>query len=174
MPPHCDTMDGPVVRVAKKALKDKDVKVVLPWIPKNGEAEVKKAFQKTLRVRGESQEAKELADYWFYETCVRIHRMGEGASYTGIKPADQEVNPAIEVADKCLEDGSIQKVVDLLKSLVKEGVREKYEQVTGKKLKAEESVDAGREWVHAYVDFIHFVKGIYDATQGLAPQRKHE
>jgi hypothetical protein len=46
-------------------------------------------FTKTLAVRKQSKEAKELADMYFFETLVRIHCAGEGAPYTGLKPVKQ-------------------------------------------------------------------------------------
>ena len=33
MPPHCDSMDGPVVKAAMKALESGDVRAVLPFVP---------------------------------------------------------------------------------------------------------------------------------------------
>ncbi len=87
MPPHCDTMDGPVVKAAKKALETGNVNLILPWVPKKAEGALKKAFGKALRTRKMGKGAAELADYWFFETAVRLHRVGEGAPYTGLKPA---------------------------------------------------------------------------------------
>lgn len=151
---------------AERALEREDIKEILPWIPEDGEEEVREAFEKTLIVRELGNEAKELADYWFYETCVRVHRMGEGAPYTGIKPAGQEVSPAVEAADESLEDGSVEDLVELLKESVEDSVGEKFEETRGKKEKADESVEAGREWVSSYVEFIHLAKAIYDSSQG--------
>ncbi len=76
---HCYTMNGPVVIAAQKALESGDVNVILVWVQKNDEAEIKAAFNKTLAVRTLSPEAKKLADMYFFETLVRIHRAGEGA-----------------------------------------------------------------------------------------------
>jgi hypothetical protein len=90
---HCDTMDGPVVLAAKTALDHKDVTPVLKWIKKNDEAEIKAAFAKTLAVRTKGPEARELADQFFFETFVRIHRAGEGAPFTGLKPAGTPLAP---------------------------------------------------------------------------------
>jgi len=87
MPLHCDTLDGPVVAAAKKALEIRNVKAILPWVPKKAENELTKAFKKALKVRAQGPEARDLADYWLYETAVRLHREGEGAPYTGLKPA---------------------------------------------------------------------------------------
>lgn len=87
LPPHCDTLDGPVVKAARMALEKGNVNLILPWVPKRAEAELKDAFEKSLRVRKLGKEAADFADYWFFETAVRLHREGEGASYTGLKPA---------------------------------------------------------------------------------------
>ena len=86
-------MDGPVVLTAKTALDHKDVTPVLKWIKKNDEAEIKAAFAKTLAVRTKGPEARELADQFFFETFVRIHRAGEGAPFTGLKPAGTPLAP---------------------------------------------------------------------------------
>ncbi|MFB6291511.1 MAG: DUF6448 family protein [Candidatus Bipolaricaulia bacterium] len=176
MPPHCDTMDGPVVNAAQEALEKNNVNLVLPWLPEEGEEEVKEAFEKTIEVRDEGEKVRELADYWFYETCVRIHRMGEGAAYTGIKPAGLEEGKAVEAADKSLEDGSVEDVVDFLTESVEAEVKQSYREVLEKREEYEEalerdeegyeSVQAGREYVDAYVHYIHHVKGIHDACLG--------
>src|SRR5512142_849988 len=75
---HCDTMDGPVVNTARMALEKGDVTSVLKWVRKEDEGEIKVQFQKTLAARKQGKEAKELADKYFFETLIRIHRAGEG------------------------------------------------------------------------------------------------
>lgn len=60
-PAHCDTMDGPVVKAAQKALETANVNLVLIWVQKKDETEIKKAFQMTLAVRKLNPQAKELA-----------------------------------------------------------------------------------------------------------------
>src|SRR5512147_1018908 len=75
---HCDGLDGPVVKAAQKALETGNVNPVLIWVQKKDEGEIKQAFQKTLAVRKLNPQAKELADMYFFETLVRIHRAGEG------------------------------------------------------------------------------------------------
>src|ERR1051326_7561606 len=102
---HCDGLDGPVVKAAQKALESGNVNPVLIWVLKKDEGEIKKAFQKTLAVRKLNPQAKELADMYFFETLVRIHRAGEGEPYTGLKPAGRDLEPAIPAADKAIESG---------------------------------------------------------------------
>jgi len=100
---HCDGLDGPVVKAAQKALEMGNVNLVLIWVQKTDGNEIEKAFQKTLAVRKLNRQAKELGDTYFFETLVRIHRAGEGAPYTGLKPAGRDLGPAIPTADKALE-----------------------------------------------------------------------
>lgn len=83
---HCDTMDGPVVADAKKAIEQNNVNYVLKWVKADEEKEISNAFALTMKVRNLSSDAKELADKYFFETLVRVHRNGEGVPYMGIKP----------------------------------------------------------------------------------------
>ena len=48
---HCDGMDGPVVKAAQAALDKDDVDLVLIWVRKNDEAEIQRAFDRTVNVR---------------------------------------------------------------------------------------------------------------------------
>ena len=112
---HCDTLTGPVVLAAQEALNKGDITPVLKWVKKEQEKEVKEAFKKTLAVREKGADIKELADMYFYETLVRLHRAGEGAPYTGLKHEKPE--PAITLADEALQKSS---VAVLEKMLVKE------------------------------------------------------
>jgi Family of unknown function (DUF6448) len=87
MPPHCDTRDGPVVKAATKALESGNLNYVLIWISQKSEKELKTIFEKTLRARKGGKDAQEVADDWFFENTIRLHRAGEGAPYTSMKPA---------------------------------------------------------------------------------------
>lgn len=166
---HCDTMDGPVVMDAKTALEKSDVTGVLKWVSKDNEDAIRTAFQKTLAVRAKGPEAKDLADMYFFETLVRIHRAGEGAPYTGIKPAGSEVEPAIVAADKSLDGGSPDALVKVITDLVAQGIRQQHAQTAEAKKHAVESVEAGRKYVAAYVTFIHYVERLHlDATAAPA------
>lgn len=111
---HCDGLDGPVVTLARKALDTGNVNLVLPWVPKDGEPEIRRAFDHTLSVRKLGPEAKGLADTFFFETLVRVHRASEGAPYTGLKPTGHDLGPAIPAADKALDSGSTEAVKSYL------------------------------------------------------------
>ena len=162
---HCDGMDGPVVKTAQKALATGDVHLVLIWVQKSDETEIRKAFEQTVAVRKLSGEARELADRYFFETLVRIHRTGEGAPYTGLKPAGRDLGPAIPAADKALENRSVEPLRKLLSEAVGEGVREKFTQALAKADFPKEDVESGRAYVKGYVEFIHYVERIYEAAE---------
>ncbi len=173
---HCDTMDGPVVLAAKVALEKKDVTPVLKWVKKDAEAEIKAAFTRTLAVRAKGPEARALADQFFFETLVRVHRAGEGAPFTGLKPAGTEPGPAIAAADQALENGSVEKAVKLVTDGAAAGIRQRFAEAHAKKAHADHNVGAGREFVAAYVEYVHYVEGLHLATQGANahPTETHE
>lgn len=165
---HCDGMDGPVVNAAKKALETGNVNLVLIWVQEQDEEAIKEAFRKTIAVRKLSVEAKEMADMYFFETLVRIHRAGEGAPYTGLKPAGRDLGSAIPAADRALEDGSIKELMKILTECVSDGVLEHFKHTSEKKKFNPDDVGAGREFVKAYVEFVHYVERIYEATKKQA------
>jgi len=166
VPPHCDTMDGPVVKAAIKALETGNVNLILPWVSKRAEAELKKAFEKTLRMRKLGKEAKELADYWFFETAVRLHREGEGAPYTGLKPAGLDWGPVVPRADKAIEKGNAREVIEFISHAVEEELQERFKRVMAKKKYDVNDVDAAREYVHAMLGFVLYSHHLYTNVKG--------
>src|SRR4026209_1760872 len=144
---HCDGIDGPVVKAAQKALEMGNVNLVLIWVQKTDEDEVKKAFQKTLAVRKLNPQAKELADLYFFETLVRIHRAGEGAPYSGLKPAGRDLGPAIPAGDEALAPGKGETVVKLLSDNMEHRLRNHFNEAVAKKKFDKNDVEAGRAFV---------------------------
>ena len=149
MPPHCDSLDGPVATAARSALEAADVDLVLPYVHADGEAEVREAFDRTLKVRALGPEARDLADRWFYETAVRVHRAGEGAAFTGLKPAGLDVGPVIPAAERALESGDADELVDVLCAEVEDQVQRRHAHAMALKRDASRGVVEGREYVEA-------------------------
>jgi len=166
MPPHCDTLDGPVVSAAKRALEAGRVNLVLPWAPKEAEGELKKSFEKALRARSSGGEAAEVADLWFFENVVRLHRRGEGAPYTGLKPAGLDWGPVVPRADKAVEKGDVSEVVEFLKHAVQEVIQEKFDHAVARREFDENDVDSAREYVHAMLEFVLFSAHLYIYMNG--------
>jgi hypothetical protein len=133
---------------------------VLKWIPAAGEKEVREAFAKALAVRKTGQEARDLADTWFFETLVRVHRASEGAAYTGLKAGGAE-EETIAASDKALATGKVDELVKLVVGAVEQGIRQRFEKTADRKKHAEHDVEHGRAYVASYVEFIHYGERIY-------------
>ncbi|ABL01289.1 DUF6448 family protein [Pelobacter propionicus] len=173
---HCDTMDGPVVQDARKALVSKDVTPVLKWVQLKDEKGVKAAFKKALTEQGKKQQ--QVAEKKFFESLVKVHRAGEGAPFTGLKPAG-EVEPVIVEADKSLTVGSPDGLIKIVSDMVNQGVRQRYEKVAEALKHKDESVQKGREYVAAYIEYTHYVERLqmdaerHAAHNAEAAPKKH-
>ncbi|MCX6151312.1 MAG: DUF6448 family protein [Ignavibacteriales bacterium] len=173
---HCDGLDGPVVKTAMKALESNNVNLVLIWVQKEDEYFIKDAFKKTLSVRKLNEEAKDLADMYFFETLVRIHRAGEGEPYTGLKPAGRDLGAVIPAADLSIEKGKLEPLekvykqknlpIDKIQMLFKEVIENKNYNIN--------DVDAGRKYVKAYVEFLHTAEHLYDSSEKTKAEKKHK
>jgi hypothetical protein len=97
----------------RQALAAEDVSLALPYVKPDGEDEVRAAFGRTLDAR-KHPDSRDVADLYFFETLVRVHRRGEGAPYTGLKPAGLDVGPVIPVAERAIETGSSDELAALL------------------------------------------------------------
>ena len=168
---HCDGMDGPVVKAAQQALATGDPNPVLIWVNKNDESQIRSAFERTLSVRKLSPAARNLADTYFFETLVRVHRAGEGAAYTGLKPAGRDLGPAIPAADQALRSGDPAALTRLLAETMRAGLLEKYQKAMAAKSFPVSDVRAGREYVEAYVRYIHYVEAMYE--RAISPSAGH-
>ncbi|GAB4350285.1 MAG: DUF6448 family protein [Candidatus Abyssubacteria bacterium] len=176
---HCDTLDGPVIADARKALADGDATPALKWVKPEHEAEVRAAFEKVLAVRTKGPEAKELADMYFFETLVRLHRAGEGAPYTGLKPAGSDLPVVVVRADTSFETGEVDNLVTLITDDVAAGIRKRFHHAYKAKQHADDSVEAGRGFVAAYVEFVHYVERLHQdaltsVTHGAEPAGEAE
>ena len=158
---HCDTMNGPVIPEARAALEKGDVTPIHKWVKKDKEEEIKAAFAQAVAVRAQGPEAKELADKYFLETLVRLHRAGEGAPYTGIK--DEPVEPIVAMADKAPADGASDEMIKKMSAHMARAIQEKFQKAMEARKNKDKSVEAGREFVEAYVIYVHYVEGIHTA-----------
>jgi hypothetical protein len=168
MPPHCDSLDGPVVTAARQALEDGDVDLVLPFVPEDGEAEVRAMYDAARQVRGLGEEAREVADRLFFETVVRVHRAGEGAPYTGLKPAGLPQGPAIPLAERAIETGSPKPVADFLTGLLQDQLKRRLDEVNALAATRARSVPDARRYVEAMLGFEVYSHHLFQALQAPA------
>lgn len=165
---HCDTLDGPVVTAAKRALESGNANLVLIWVGKDDEAAISEAFNQASAVRKLSPQARELADRHFFETLVRIHRAGEGAPFTGLKPAGSPSEPGIAAADLAIDRGSADELLGSLRKEMEGEIRKRFGALAAAKKFDKNDVEGGRKYVHAYVEFIHFVERLSGSLSGPA------
>jgi hypothetical protein len=172
MPPHCDSMDGPVVLAARRALDAHEPKLALPYVKADGEAEVLTAFERTIAARDGNPAANEIADLYFFETVVRVHRAGEGAPYTGLKPAGLGFGPVVPVAERAIDSGSPDELVQVLTEKVRREVLERFGRAMTLKPHAAESVASAREYVEAMLGLEVWSHKLY-ACASAGPHEEH-
>ncbi|MBW4934270.1 DUF6448 family protein [Marinobacter sp. F4206] len=156
---HCDSLDGPVIEDAREALNEQSLKPVLKWVGTEDEDQLKIAFQSTMEVRSLDPKARELADQFFFETLVRLHRATEGAPYTGLQPAGS-ASVAAKAADKALADGAVDALAQKLGDNVTKFVLTQFHKV--RKGADAETVAEGREFVENYVRYVHSIEEIHN------------
>jgi hypothetical protein len=162
-----------VVAAARRALQQANVARVLPYVPQSAEAEVRAAYEKVMPLRHDGTAAREVAELFFFETVVRLHRMGEGAPYTGLKPAGLDVGPVIPVAEKTCETGRPEALISVLRDVVTAEVHARLARLAELKAHAGESVDAEREYVEAMLGLQVWSHQVYLAATGMAHEGEH-
>jgi hypothetical protein len=165
MPPHCDTLDGPVVSAARRALETDDVDVILPFVPADGEAEIQQAFDLARKARVHGAAAREVADLYFFDTAVRVHRRGEGAPHTGLKPAGLDAGPAIPLAERAVQTGEVDELVAFLQHEVGLQVQRRLEHVRELQRRVGAGVPAARMYTSAMLGFLVWAHKLWLHTQ---------
>ncbi len=159
---HCDTVDGPVIADAKRAIETNNLNYILKWVKQESEKEMTDIFDLTMRVGKLNSEAKELSERYLFENLVRIHREGEGAPFTGVKPSGTHVDEKVLAADKSIETGDLSALESMVSDDKKHELRERFDKVMKLKNFEVNNVDAGREYVEAYVGFFHLAEGEHE------------
>jgi hypothetical protein len=168
---HCDALDGPVAKVVQKALENGNINPVLAYAPATAETEIRAAFERSRKVRSLGPDAKALADYAFMETVIRLHRAGEGAPYTGLKPAGADYGPVIPAAEHAVQSGDLTKLKAVLVEQIEHALHErlanarKFQRISLEPKTAAE-VPHVRERVSAELGFITFAETLRQAAQG--------
>lgn len=175
MPPHCDTRDGPVVKAAMNTLETGNLNYVLIWIPKESEKELERIFEKTLRARKAGKDAQEVADDWFFENTIRLHRAGEGAAYTGMKPAGLSEGPVVPRAEKAIETGDPGESIGFILKTVEDDLTIRFHHVMAKKKYDVNDVAAGREYIEAFIGWVVYSHHLWlSVTTAAGHDGKHE
>ena len=176
MPPHCDSLDGPVVQAARRALDAGNVTLVLPYAPETAEKEIIDAFEKVVQARRTNAICREVADRYFFETVVRLHRAGEGAPFTGLKPAGLDVGPIIPIAEKAIESENGAALEEALVAAVREQVADRFQHLGHLRAGAQRGVAGARAYVQAMLGLQVWAHGLYQAIRATrhAPGHTHD
>lgn len=169
---HCDSYDGPLIKDALKSLESNNINPVLKWVDAKYEPEITALFNKTVSLRGGDKEIYAIVEKHFLETLVRLHREGEGAPFTGLKPAGS-ASPIIVMADQAIASGEVNTLITKLDAHLNKVLTDKYNEVMEKSLKKDNSTEEGREYVRAYVEYTHFLEAIHAIIEGGAPHEGH-
>lgn len=162
---HCDSFDGPALIDAAKALETNNVELIKKWVRAEDEAIVVPLFHKTYSLKDGDAGIYEIVKTHFYETFVRLHREMEGATFTGLKPAGTTA-PITVMSDKALESGDFNSLLTALNKHVNGQLTEKYEKTAALYKVKDRSVEEGRAYVEAYVDYTHAVEAVHDILEG--------
>lgn len=161
---HCDTESGPVAVAAPEALQTGQFEPIAIWVGPEQGPELRRKFRQALAAYKMGGAAKELAQDYFVSESIRLHRAAEGMSFTGVKPA-QPLPSDIAAAEKALETGDVSLITEPLKAEVEKNVTRWFEQARRAREHKDESVEAGREYVDAYVKSVIYVHGLHGTIQ---------
>lgn len=165
MPPHCDTLDGPVVTAARAALDADDVDQALPYVPAEAEDEVRAAFELARRARLEGETSREVADLYFFDVVVRVHRHSEGEPHTGLKPAGLDVGPVIPLAEHAADTGDTGPLLSLLRDELERRVNHRCEHARSLATQIDQGVPAARAATSARLGLLVWSHGLHAAMQ---------
>lgn len=166
---HCDTMDGPAVKDGQLALQTGNANIALKWVHEESASELKRIFDQARAARRQGEAARVVADQWFLENLVRIHRAGEGAPYTGLQPAGTKIDERVRAADEAVAAGTLAPLSGLVPREQLAELEQRFAEVLGRKDFPVDDVDAGRSYLEAYVRFFKLAEG-----HGQEHQHEHQ
>lgn len=156
---HCDTMDGPAVKDAIRAMDTGNVNYALKWVQPKYEAEVSRAFRMTMKVKDINADTKNLAEQYFFEILLRDHRAGEGVAFDGVKPHGWPVDERVKAADRSIALGNLEPLKGLVEPDKWPELQRRFQKVMSLKDFDVNRVEEGREYIEAYVQFFKFAEG---------------
>lgn len=169
---HCDSYDGPVIQDAYKALETDNVDLVLKWVNESQEAEIISLFNKTYKHRNGDKEIYDIIEKHFFETLVRLHRETEGEPFTGLKPTGN-TKQIIQMSDHAITSGSIEDFLKKFNNHIDKVIREKYNLVLELDKVKNESIEQGRAYVKAYVEYTHLLETLHDMIENGSGHGAH-
>lgn len=150
----CDIAQ-PVGAAAVDALRTGDLSLVAIWVKQPKEAALRAALQHALAVRRLGTNARTLADGYFCDTVIRLHR----ESYPGVRD---------RVVEQTIASGDLDLVVERVLAKVQLSLRERARDIAARKPSRRGDIDGGRAYVERYTDFVEYVTAL-DAAATKRP-----
>ena len=156
---HCDTMDGPTAKDGLQALESGNINHALKWVEPQYEAELKDIFALSRKVRTLGKDAQQLADRYFLENLVRVHRAGEGEGFTGLKPHGVPMDEKVAAADLSIHTGSFEPMKELFSDEELPELEKRFHEAMRLKQFDVDDVHAARTFIAAYVNYFKLAEG---------------
>lgn len=171
---HCDSVAGPVAKDVALALQSGQLDPVLKWIRVADERELRTAFEGALSVRKAGGESATLADQYFLETAVRLHRASEGEPYTGLKPEHAAKERIPFEVDSALTNDSFGPIKEAMLSDLKVELTRRIEALRAAAKTKDSNPDRGREFVRAYVSAVHYLEALESFARSRPENDHHD
>lgn len=156
---HCDTMEGPTAQDGLRSLETGDPAPALKWVGPADENELREIFEQALAARDLGPAARSVAERWFIENLVRIHRAGEGAPYSGVQPYGTPVDERVAAADAAIASGDLAPLEGLVPADRWAELQRRFAAALDRKDYDTSDVDAGRAYIETYVSFFKYAEG---------------
>jgi hypothetical protein len=156
---HCDTMEGPTAQDGLRSLETGSPAPAMKWVGPDDENELREVFEQALAARDLGPAARSVAERWFIENLVRIHRAGEGAPYSGVQPYGTPVDERVAAADAAIASGDLAPLEGLVPADRWAELQRRFAAALDRKDYDTSDVDAGRAYIETYVSFFKYAEG---------------
>ena len=155
------------MRDAQKALNKDKVEIAFKWVKKDREPEIAEAFNRAVKERKANPTTREATDKIFFETLGRVHCEGENFPFLGKSPSGSKVHPVRQAIDRSLSTDEADDLTKMINEEVSKGIHDRFDKVRQFESGQEDNVDAARQYVDAYVDYVDYVEKVHqDAIEG--------
>jgi hypothetical protein len=98
---------------------------------------------------------------------------GEGAAFTGLKPAGLDVGPIIPIAEKAVDSGNPAGLEEALTAAVRTELAERFHHLPHLRAGAQSGLDGARAYLMAMSGLQVWAHGVYEPTKASAHGDTH-
>jgi hypothetical protein len=94
----------------------------------------------------------------------------DGQVYGKLKPAGSITDPALLAAEAAMAGGNVDRLARYIADQAEQGIRQRFAAAVEARRQAGESVELGRKYIRAYMEFVHYVDRLHrDARSAAIP-----